>query len=141
MHLGGIEKSGWKLVYKDSPNDMEKISENVYHYINLDYSLGFTISDKGNLNDVIPGTPAAKAGLAPDMEIIAVNGRKYSNYVMHEAIKHAMNKSSPIKFIVVDGDFYSIVNVDYHDGERYPYLERDTTKPDLLSSMITPLTK
>ena len=139
--LGGIEKSGWKLVYKDSPNDMEKISEDVYHYINLDYSLGFTISDKGNLNDVIPGTPAAKAGLAPDMEIIAVNGRRYSNYVMHEAIKHAMNNSSPIKFFVVDGDFYSIVNVDYHDGERYPYLERDTTKPDLLSSVITPLTK
>ena len=139
--LGGIEKSGWKLVFKDAPNDMEKISENVYHYTNLDYSLGFTISDKGNLNDVIPGSPAAKAGLAPDMEIIAVDGRKYSNHVIHEAIKDAMNNSSPIKFIVANGEFYSFVNVDYHGGERYPYLERDTTKPDLLSSVITPLTK
>ncbi|MEJ2615993.1 MAG: hypothetical protein P8Z35_13630 [Ignavibacteriaceae bacterium] len=52
-----------------------------------------------------------------------------------------MNNSSPIKFIVANGEYYSIVSVDYHDGERYPYLERDTTKPDLLSSVITPLTK
>ncbi len=139
--LGGIEMSGWKLVYKNSPNDMEKISEKVYHYTNLDYSLGFTISDKGNLNDVIPGTPAAKAGLAPDMKIIAVNGRKYSSNVIHEALKQAMDNSSPIKFIVANGEFYSIVDIDYHSGERYPYLERDTAKPDLLSTVITPLTK
>jgi hypothetical protein len=75
------------------------------------------------------------------MVIIAFNVRKYSNNVIHGVIKHVMNNSSPIKFIVANGEYYSIVSVDYHDGERYPYLERDTTKPDLLSSVITPLTK
>lgn len=138
--LGGIEKGGWKLVYKDSPNEMEKISEFAYHYTNLNYSLGFTISNNGDLNDVIPGTPAAKAGLAPDMRIIAVNSRKYSAEVIHEAIQRAINNSSPIEFIVANGEFYSTVKVDYHGGERYPYLERDTTKPDLIRSVITPLT-
>ena len=139
--LGGIEESGWKLVYKDAPNEMEKVTEYSYHFTNLNYSLGFTISSDGNLNDVIPGTPAAKAGLAPDMKIIAVNGRKYSNDLIHEAIKRAVSNSAPIKFIIANGEFYSTVEIDYHDGEKYPYLERDTTKTDLLSSAITPLTK
>jgi predicted metalloprotease with PDZ domain len=139
--LGGIEESGWKLVYKDAPNEMEKVTEYSYHFTNLNYSLGFTISSDGNLNDVIPGTPAAKAGLAPDIKIIAVNGRKYSNDLIHEAIKRAVSNSAPIKFIIANGEFYSTVEIDYHDGEKYPYLERDTTKTDLLSSAITPLTK
>ena len=139
--LGGIEESGWKLAYKDAPNEMEKVTEYSYHFTNLNYSLGFTISSDGNLNDVIPGTPAAKAGLAPDMKIIAVNGRKYSNDLIHEAIKRAVSNSAPIKFIIANGEFYSTVEIDYHDGEKYPYLERDTTKTDLLSSAITPLTK
>ena len=139
--LGGIEKGGWNLVYKDTPNEIEKTYEYAYHFTNLSYSLGFTISNDGNLSDVIAGTPAAKAGLAPDMKIIAVNGRKYSNDVIHEAIKEAMNNSSPIEFIIANGEFYSTVDVNYHGVERYPYLERDTTKPDLLSSVITPLTK
>ena len=66
----------------------------------------------------------------PDIEIVAVNSRKYSNDVIHDAIKYTMNK-----FIVANSEFYSIVSVDYHDGER------DTTKPDLLRSVIAPLAK
>ncbi|MCU1313333.1 MAG: hypothetical protein JWM54_1090, partial [Acidobacteriaceae bacterium] len=30
--------------------------------------------------------------------------------------------------------------VDYHDGERYPALERDSSTPDLLSDILKPLT-
>jgi len=26
--------------------------------------------------------------------------------------------------------------VNYHDGERYPHLERDSTKPDVLGEVI-----
>lgn len=29
-----------------------------------------------------------------------------------------------------------LYNVNYRGGERYPHLERDTTKPDLLSELI-----
>ena len=139
--LGGIEKSGWKLIYKNTPNDMEKIYEYVYRYVNLSYSLGITVNDDGKIIDVIPVTPAAKAGLAPDMKLVAVNGRKYSNILIHEVLNRAVNDASPIKFIAANGEFYSTIDLDCHGGERYPYLERDTTKPDLLSLIISPLTK
>ncbi len=139
--LGGIEKGGWKLVYKDTPNDIERVHENAYGIVNLSYSLGITLSNHGKITDVIPGTPAAKAGLAPDMKLIAINGRKYSNDRIHEALKYTVDNSSPIEFIVANGEFYSTIDVDYHGGEHYPYLERDTTKPDLLSSIISPLVK
>jgi predicted metalloprotease with PDZ domain len=139
--LGGIEKAGWKLVYKESPNNMEKISEYAYHYSNLSYSLGITVSNDGKISDVIPETAAAKAGLVPGMTIIAINGRKYSNDLIHETLRHTLDDPSKLAFIVANGEFYSTIDVDYHGGERYPYLERDTTKSDLLSSIIHPLTK
>ena len=139
--LEGIEKAGWKLVYKETPNKMEEIREDTYHYANLDYSLGFTVNDYGKIEDVIPETPAAKAGIAPDMNIIAVNGRKYSSDIIHEAIKLAKDSTSPIEFIASNGEFYSTIKVDYYGGERYPYLERDSSKADLLDSVIYPLIK
>jgi predicted metalloprotease with PDZ domain len=139
--LGGIEKGGWKLVYKDTPNDMEKVYEKTYQNVDLRYSLGITLSGNGKILDVIPGTPAAKSGLAPNMHLIAINGRKYSNDRIHEAIRYAVNNSALIEFIVENSEFYSTIDLDYHGGERYPYLERDTTKPDLLSSIISPLVK
>ena len=29
--------------------------------------------------------------------------------------------------------------LDYHDGERFPHLERDSSKPDLLQQIVKPL--
>ena len=139
--LGGIEKGGWELVYKDSSNEMYKAGEKVYNYANLSFSIGFSISGDGQINDVIKGSPASKAGLAPGMIIIAINGKKYSNDLVHEAVRLAKDNTTPIKFIVANGEFYSTIDVDYHGGERYPYLERDTSKPDLLKDVINPHTK
>jgi hypothetical protein len=38
--------------------------------------------------------------------------------------------------MVKDGEFYSSHRVDYHDGERYPHLERDAGKTDVLSEIV-----
>jgi hypothetical protein len=40
---------------------------------------------------------------------------------------------------VENSDFFKTYGVDYHGGERYPYLERDAAKPDILSKTIKPL--
>ena len=138
--LEGIEKSGWKLVYKEEPNEMQKINEEVSKTINLFYSIGFKVSFEGKVEDVLPGSPAANAGLAPGMNIIAVNGRKFSREIIHEALKSTKTNTSPIEFIVANGDFYSIIKANYQGGEKYPCLERDTNSVDILSSIISPLT-
>ena len=72
----------------------------------------------------------------PGMKIIAVNGRTWSSDVLHEAIASAKTSSVPIELVVENGSFTETYRVNYHGGERYPHLERDNTKPDLLGDII-----
>ncbi len=136
--LGGIEKGGWKLVYRDQPNSMQKAWESARKRIDMSYSLGILFDEEGTMKDVIPGTPAAKAGLAPGMKLIAIDGRKFSKDLLHDAVRGGEKMSGPLQFLVTNGDFYETHLVDYHGGERYPYLERNSSKPDLLSEIINP---
>ena len=90
------------------------------------------------MKDVIPGMPAAKAGLAPGMKLIAVNGRQYSKEILRDALKLGKLKKMPLELLTEAGQFYHSYQVDYHDGEKYPYLERDSSKPELMSAIIHP---
>jgi len=82
------------------------------------------------------GSPAEKAGIGPGMRLIAVQGRKWSPENLREAIQAARQLQSPIELLVQNGDFYKTFAVDYHQGERYPHLERDPGRADLLSQII-----
>jgi hypothetical protein len=98
------------------------------------------IKDDGSIGDVIPGSPADKAGLAPDMKLIAVNGRRWNPDLLHNAIKAAQKSSAPIELIAEDNEFIKSFALDYHDGEKYPCLFRDHSKPDLIDEILRPLT-
>ncbi len=137
--LGGIEMSGWKLVYKDLPSSLQKEDEDSRKYTDLRYSVGTYLQENGTMIDVIPGTPAALAGLGPGMKLIAVNGRKYSKEIIRAALKASTKSASPLELLVVNGEFFKTYSVDYQGGERYPHLVQDTTKPDLLSAIIKPI--
>jgi predicted metalloprotease with PDZ domain len=139
--LGGIENSGWKLVFTDVQNEFERINEGINDEIELQYSLGILIhppggDDGGHILDVIAGSPAAAAGIAPGMRLIAVNGRKWSPENLRDAIARAKNSADPIELLIENADFYQTYKVDYHGGERYPHLEPVTEKTDLLSDII-----
>ena len=82
--------------------------------------------------------PAYQSGIMPGMTIVAVNGRKYSADVLHDAVKAAKNNSAPIQLLVENSEYYKIYSVNYRDGDRYPHLVRDTSKPDYLGDMIKP---
>ena len=40
------------------------------------------------------------------------------------------------RLIVENTDYIKTYKLDYHGGEQYPHLVRDTSKPDLLSEII-----
>jgi len=46
----------------------------------------------------------------------------------------------PIRVIVQADSFVSMMQIDYHDGERYPALERVDGAPSYLDDIIKPLT-
>ncbi|MDE3198864.1 MAG: hypothetical protein KGN84_21120, partial [Acidobacteriota bacterium] len=136
--LGGIENGGYKLVYTPIPSDFQKAAEGVEKTVSVWYSVGFVAKDSGEVIDVQVDSPAFKAGLAPAAKIVAVNGREFSGSRLRHAIEDAAHSTAPIALIVKEGEFYKTLSIDYRGGERYPHLERDPSKPDLLSKIIAP---
>jgi predicted metalloprotease with PDZ domain len=134
--LGGIEGSGWKVVYDETPSEMESSAESLHHFIDAAYSIGLDLRDDGGITDTIEGMPAAKAGIGPGMRVVAVNGRKFSAEVLRDALKAGKNSSEPLALLVENTDYYKTYLLDYHSGERYPHLVRDESKPDLLSDIL-----
>ncbi len=136
-----VENGGWKIVYNETPNDVLSNLEEVHQAIDLRLSAGFAATEDGGIIDVIHGSPAYDAGLAPEMKIVAVNGREFSVDVMREAVEAAKGKTEPIKVLVSNGAAYDTFSINYHQGLRYPHLERDASKPDYLSDILHPLLK
>jgi predicted metalloprotease with PDZ domain len=94
---------------------------------------------EGTVVDVIPDKPAAKAGIGPGMRITAVNQRRYSADVLREEIRNTKAGGS-LNLHVANGRELAEYKVNYHDGERYPVLERND-QPALLDDILKPLTK
>ncbi len=134
--LGGIEGSGWKLVYDDSPSEMLRGAESSYHIVGgVADSIGLDLRDDGIITDTIEGMPAALAGIGPGMKLIGVNGRKFSPDVLRDALKAGRASAAPLELLVENTDYYQTYKMDYHGGERYPHLVRDESKPDLLTEI------
>jgi len=134
--LAGITNGGWKLVYNDKPNTQIRIGDHARKSVDLLYSIGAILKEDGSVLDVNPNLEAARAGLAPGMKIVSVNGRTWSMDALHEAIRAAKTNATPIELVVDNGSFSGVYKVNYHGGERYPHLERDPTKPDIIADVI-----
>ncbi|CTP82398.1 M61 family metallopeptidase [Xanthomonas graminis] len=133
--VGGIEASGWKLVYTDQPNEAIKTYEATKKGVSLTYSLGLSLDDKGSVQDVLWDGPAFDAGIIADNSIVAVNGREYSADAIKEAITSAKGAAAPIELLVKRGNRYDTLRIAYHGGLQYPHLERIAGKPDRLSAL------
>ncbi|KWV12075.1 M61 family metallopeptidase [Xanthomonas translucens pv. translucens] len=133
--VGGIEASGWKLVYTDQPNEAIKTYEATKKGVSLTYSLGLSLDDKGSVQDVLWDGPAFDAGIIADNSIVAVNGREYSADAIKEAITAAKGAAAPIELLVKRGNRYDTLRIAYHGGLQYPHLERIAGKPDRLSAL------
>ena len=123
-----------------------RVRESVDEMLDLSFSLGVLVQigsgeENGRLADVIPGMPAAEAGLAPGMRLLSVNGRGFTPGALHEAISETNNGTKPIVVTADNGGFVLTYNVQYHGGERYPHLVRNNAEPDLLSDSLRPLTQ
>ena len=136
--LGGVAASGWKLVYTDVIPQMQKSGEATRKNTDLRHSIGVTVNDDGTIPDVIPDSPAAKAGIGPGVKLVAVNGRRWSKDVLRTAVREAKPRHHPLELLVENGEFFKSYTLDYDRGEHYPHLERDYAVPDLLTQIITP---
>jgi predicted metalloprotease with PDZ domain len=136
----GLAATGWKLVYTDKESDYEKQynsrPEPSRHLYNFAWSIGLTMNDKSQVNDVRWDGPAFKAGVSTGATLVAVNGKDYSTDVLKEAITAAKDNQTPIQLLLKYQGGFRTVAVDYHGGLQYPHLVRLEGTPDYLSQII-----
>jgi predicted metalloprotease with PDZ domain len=138
--LGGIDGSGWNLIYNETPNDHISADEHIGGEITMEYSLGMNLSRDGAVLDVVPGMPAADSGLAPGMKIQTIDGKAWSAEALHDAVRATKNAAVPIEFVADNDGFSKAYRVSYRGGERYPHLIRVDGQPDVLSEILKSLT-
>jgi predicted metalloprotease with PDZ domain len=135
---GGITRGGWKVIYNSQPNKLIEAADKTNSRIDVRFSLGLIInSDDNTVVDVVPGSPADKAGIGPNMKIIGVDGRVFTGELLKAAIKNSKNSKS-VELLLENATYYKTFKLDYELGPRYPHLERIEGTTDLLSKIIEP---
>jgi predicted metalloprotease with PDZ domain len=137
--LGGIEASGYKLVYTDEESPYEKEYDQTApsrHMVSFAYSIGLALGKSGEINDVRWGGPAYDAGVSTGATVVAVDGRNYSPQALANAIAQAGHSHEPIRLLLRYQGEYRSVSVDYYGGPQYPHLVRIEGAPDYLDEII-----
>jgi predicted metalloprotease with PDZ domain len=137
--LGGIEAGGYHLTYVDQMSRGRTASEDIRPDIGVAYSIGLRLHGDGTIIDVLPEKPAAQAGLGPGMRIISVNGKQYSGELLREEVRKTKTGGS-LELTAVNGRSMSNYKLNYHDGEKYPVLQRNGQAP-LIDDILKPLTR
>lgn len=137
--LGGVTAAGWSLVYTDTVPQMLRSREAVRKAVDVRYSIGLVVDEAGRIADVVPASPADRAGMSAGAKLVAVNGRRWSGPGLRQAIRETKTGPHPIELLVENGEFFTTHRLEYEGGERYPRLEPVAGAPDVLSSIIKPL--
>ncbi len=136
--LDGIERGGYRLVFKEEPSGYMGALYKELGRNDFTYSLGFMMNKSNRITSVLWGGPAFEQGLTSGWEVVAVGGRAATADALKEAVTAAKGSSEPIELILKNGDVFKTVRFDYHDGQRYPHLERIEGTPDRLGDILSP---
>ncbi|MFD6159976.1 M61 family metallopeptidase [Nocardia sp. NPDC060256] len=132
-----VEKTGWKLVYDNNPGDLlTALRKEAEGAVNYTYSIGLNVSGAGKVTDVRWDGPAFKAKVGTGMTVVSVNDAPYSQATMEAAIEAAKANPAPIRLQVKDFDQTRTIELNYHDGLRYPHLQRIDGTPDYLTQIL-----
>ena len=135
--MEALTQCGYYLGYTDVKSKDLKASEGRWKWLDYVASLGLWADDKNKIDDIVPGGPADKSGLYPDVEIIGVNGLKYSKDRLEDALRKSP-EFGKIKLLTVSSDTIQEFIIDYNEGLRYHTLVPIEGKHDWLSEIIAP---
>lgn len=139
--LDGIARGGYRLDYGENSNVYSKAREALSESASFWYSIGLGVSKTGNVFDVLKDGASDKAGVAPGMKIVAVNGRAFTAELLKAAVREAKGTGPAMSLIAENTGYFKVITVEYHGGERYPFLERVEGTPDRLDEILKPMVK
>jgi predicted metalloprotease with PDZ domain len=137
--LDGLTRAGWKLVYTDTETDIMKLAEERRKTTDFSYSLGFALDKDAKISTVMWGGVAFKAGVSGNTTVMAVNGKAYKAELLKAAIKDAKGTDKKIELLLKKGNDFRTVSLDYHEGLKYPRLERIPGTKDRLAEILAPM--
>ena len=127
--LLGFERSGYKLVYTETPTNWAVRTMKLNKFLDLSHSLRMNVV-KAKISFVQWDGPAFRAGLTVGQEIVAVNGVPYTEDVLKTAVTAAKGGTTPIRLTMKTETLIRDVNVEYNGGHRYPRFEKAAGAPD-----------
>ncbi|MEY3657881.1 MAG: hypothetical protein RL425_642 [Pseudomonadota bacterium] len=136
--LSGLTLGGYQLTYTSEPTPFFKDAEKRSGEINLTYSLGMSVNKNGHLSTILWDGPAFKAGLTTAAEIVAVNGKLFSEDALRNAVAQAEGGRDPIKLIVKIGKRVKEVAIEWAGGHRFPRLEKVGLGDGSLDKLLAP---
>ena len=140
--VAGITQGGYTLVYTDKMPARAGRGGGPDFY----YSLGLRVGGGGparpgagdaggTIADVRWGSPADAARLSPGDRIVAVGNEAFSPEALVDAVTKAKGSEENIKLLVEREGAVRTVEVNYHEGQKYPSLVRVDGTPDYLGDI------
>src|SRR4051812_8348340 len=123
-----VGRIGYRLQYAAKPPARDHGHGRVRGDISARHSLGLTFGGDGQIFDVVPGMVGDRAGLAPGMKVMGINGRLYTPQRLQDALADSV-AFRKIELLLVEGDRFRTLVLDYADGPKYLELVRDEAKP------------
>lgn len=136
LPTAGLEAAGWRLVFGDAPPDQAPEP-----FADYRHSLGAIVTTQptgSRLVGIVSNSPAERAGLESGTSLLGVNGSLFTPARLREALRATRGGKTGLELLVAEGDKYRTVRLEGLDGERFATLERNLTRPDLLTAIVTP---
>ena len=135
----GIRDGGWRLVLNEQPSVMHRAHEADDRDLDARFSLGFYANEDATLGDIIPGSPADEALLAPGDRLVAVNGRRWAPQELRDALAASARGLTTLSLLIERGDEFRTFELHYSGGPREAHLVQVAGAPDVLGRIAAPL--
>jgi predicted metalloprotease with PDZ domain len=132
--LAGLERGGYRLIYRDEPSDFQRSYESVFGQIDFTHTLGLTVTPAGKVTDVLWDGPAFHAEMTIGAEIVGVRGCSFSP----EWLRQAVRDGGEVTLIVAKGGALRTVPIVAPSGLRYPHLARIDGTRARLDEILAP---
>lgn len=133
--LSWLQRCGYELVFTtDKPEALTRLEE-YYWYRDFGASIGIIVGHNNMIWQIVPDSPADRAGLYPGAMIATIDGETYSHARLDTAIQHSPDVGHVIMQIMENGVPVDM-RVVYDGGLRYYTLRRLDGTPDRLAAIL-----
>ena len=94
---------GYRLQYGAQRSKQQKEAEERWHFRDFSDSIGLSVAEDGRVARVVPEKPADRAGLYEGVQVLGVDGRKFSLQRMEDGVAGSVASRS-VKLLVLEGD-------------------------------------